>query len=442
MPSKLSKDYSFSITPKQPYIDEDIHIRLSGCEPGEIVTIRAKTLDDEHQPFASFATFRADPEGVIDLSSQKPMNGTYKEKDSMGLFWSMEYTGKGNKLFIKTTSCPITTYLTAEVGKDVIAGTQVTRMLEQETIHKIELNNNGIVGTLYRPKASNAYPAVIILGGSDGAVHEQAAAMLASKGYVALALAYFGREGLPEGLINIPLEYFGGAIDWLQQLTFVNENKIGVIGFSRGAEVALLLGSVYPSIQTIIAASPNGLVFSGIKDYQPVNQSAWTYKGKEIAYFHSNLKIQDVLTFFGEWMTGQPISNLDATLKAIENRKKVYAARIPVEKINCPVLLLSGEDDQLIPASKFSKMVVRKLANKQSKHISFKDAGHFSSFPYALPNIPTNELISNRARMKMTFGGSKEANNKAANESWHHIVHFLDQYLKSLNNPVKISYMK
>ncbi len=41
---------------------------------------------------------------------------------------------------------------------------------------------------------------------------EHAAALLASHGYAALALAYFGVEDVPKDLINIPLEYFGTAL--------------------------------------------------------------------------------------------------------------------------------------------------------------------------------------------------------------------------------------
>jgi hypothetical protein len=49
---------------------------------------------------------------------------------------------------------------------------------------------------------------VILLGGSDGGVMEGSAAVLASRGYAALALAYFGAPPLPPELIEVPLEYF------------------------------------------------------------------------------------------------------------------------------------------------------------------------------------------------------------------------------------------
>ena len=54
-------------------------------------------------------------------------------------------------------------------------------------------------------------PAAVVFGGSDGGNGMiDAAAMLAARGYPALALACFGAPGLPSQLVNIPLEYSPG----------------------------------------------------------------------------------------------------------------------------------------------------------------------------------------------------------------------------------------
>ncbi len=44
---------------------------------------------------------------------------------------------------------------------------------------------------------SGPHPGVILLGGSDGGMHEPNAALLASYDYAVLALACFGMEGVP-----------------------------------------------------------------------------------------------------------------------------------------------------------------------------------------------------------------------------------------------------
>ena len=65
----------------------------------------------------------------------------------------------------------------------------------------------GLVGTLFCPNTSGPHPAVITLGGMGGGLREGGAEALASEGFAALALAYFGLEGLPRELVEIPLEY-------------------------------------------------------------------------------------------------------------------------------------------------------------------------------------------------------------------------------------------
>ena len=64
---------------------------LSGLEPNAEVTVRLKSVGAAFQKAAleSFATFRSDAQGSVDLDTQKPTSGTYNNVDGMGLFWSM-----------------------------------------------------------------------------------------------------------------------------------------------------------------------------------------------------------------------------------------------------------------------------------------------------------------------------------------------------------------
>jgi dienelactone hydrolase len=72
----------------------------------------------------------------------------------------------------------------------------------------IDIREQGIVAKLFLPNTGEPRPAVIVLSGSCGGFCEPVAQVLASKGYVTLALAYFNVDGLPKNLENIPLEYF------------------------------------------------------------------------------------------------------------------------------------------------------------------------------------------------------------------------------------------
>src|SRR5215831_7035190 len=109
------------------------------------------------------------------------------------------------------------------------------------SVKPIPVRDDGLVGTLFLPSTPPPYPVVITLGGSGpGGAFTPPAILLASNGIAALALAYFGVEGLPPALVRIPLEYFDKAIRWCQSRRDLRPNAIAVAGGSRGGELALL----------------------------------------------------------------------------------------------------------------------------------------------------------------------------------------------------------
>src|SRR5262249_57017321 len=77
------------------------------------------------------------------------------------------------------------------------------------------VREKGLVGTFFRPAGSGRHPGIVVFGGSGGGLREDPAALLAARGYAALALAYFNYEGVPKELVEIPLEDFGAALGGL-----------------------------------------------------------------------------------------------------------------------------------------------------------------------------------------------------------------------------------
>ena len=125
------------------------------------------------------------------------------------------------------------------------------------------VDKEGLVATLFRPIAPGRRPTVIVLQGSLGGMLEASAAVLASHGFPALALAYFGVNPLPPELIEVPLEYFSEAIAWLKTQPAVDADRIAVMGVSKGGELAMLLAATYPEdIKAVVgyARRPRGKV--------------------------------------------------------------------------------------------------------------------------------------------------------------------------------------
>src|SRR6185436_11050508 len=98
---------------------------------------------------------------------------------------------------------------------------------------------------LFRPKAKGKYPGLITLSGAGGGLSESRAALRAAHGYAVLALAYFNYDDLPKNLVGIPLEYFEEALTWMEKQPYIDGERLGVMGVSRGGELVLLLGAYF-----------------------------------------------------------------------------------------------------------------------------------------------------------------------------------------------------
>src|SRR4051812_1670389 len=119
----------------------------------------------------------------------------------------------------------------------------------------------GLTGELHMPEGKGRAPGLLILGGSEGG-HGPAyrfAQLFAKRGFASLGLAYFGDEGVPKTLENVPLEYFTRAIDWLAARPGVDPKRIGIFGGSKGAEAALLVAARDKRIKAVVAGVPSNV---------------------------------------------------------------------------------------------------------------------------------------------------------------------------------------
>ena len=107
---------------------------------------------------------------------------------------------------------------------------------------------DAIQGYLTRPKGAGPFPAVVLLHTCLGLPAERASlgARIATWGYVALFVDDFATRGLKETCavdFKQALPDADGALAYLRRLSYVDPDKIAVVGFSQGGDTALKIAS-------------------------------------------------------------------------------------------------------------------------------------------------------------------------------------------------------
>ena len=295
--------------------------------------------------------------------------------------------------------------------------------------HPVEAE--GLVGTLFRPSTSASRPAVVALGGAGGGLSEGGAKGLVSQGFAVLVLAYFGVGALPRELVEIPLEYFERAVAWLRAQPGVEADRVAVVGNSKGAELALLLGATYPEdVRAVVGYAPSPIVWQAIpfdrEFYYGGPRSPWSFRGEPVPFVPLARPLpSELLRMTGAVLEGRAISARPFYERALGARAVVDAASIAVEKIKGPVLLISGTDDGLWPSTPFSEMAMERLKAHDHpfrfEHLRYEGAGHL----LALPGYEPKESWGRN----LELGGSPEANEFANTDSWPKVLGFLKESL-------------
>ena len=287
-------------------------------------------------------------------------------------------------------------------------------------VTRIDVRDRGLYGELYFPAHAKPLPAIILMGGSEGGVATISgmAAGFAKQGYAALALAYWAEEGLPQTLELIPLEYFDRAVDWLKSRPEVNRRAIGAIGWSRGSEAVMLLGSRNSDVRAVVAVAPSGIVWQGLSYSNAPGKAAWTAGGQPLPY------LTPVAAAY------QPNAFLRSVfIDALPQADARPETEIPVERIHGPVLLISGKDDHLWPSTQMADRVMARLKRMKFRHdfahLAYDGAGHA-----VFVGAPDSVMAKGLSTPNVMLGGSPEANAKAWADDWPKVLAFYDKALK------------
>jgi dienelactone hydrolase len=425
VPSNVGEsDLRIVIEPAGQIFGTPFSITVTGLMPGEQASINARSIDASKIVWESNAVFKADTRGIIDVGKQAPLSGDYTDADSLGLLWSMKpQNPKGKRIapYSHDEVNGLTVEFTVKDSEGQTATARLRRYYQMpgQGLTRVPLEKDGLYGFLYHPVSGGPFPGVIILGGSNGGLYEWLAQAFASNGFAALTLAYFNYQDLPQELVEIPIEYFFKAIAWMKTQKGIKSDSLGVVGGSKGAELALLLGSICDDFKAIVAWVPSGYVWQGISQNMRL-ASSWSRNGQGLPYMSGVLTPEDI----AKYRKGEMDSVRQFYALGLEQADpvKIEQATIPVEKIKAPILLVSGTDDQTWPSAEFSEAIMQRLEKYshayEHKHIRCEGAGHMVFLPY---------FISGQNRYMN--GGNAKDDAHGSLISWTKTMAFLHRHL-------------
>ncbi|WP_234443710.1 acyl-CoA thioesterase/BAAT N-terminal domain-containing protein [Streptomyces sp. NRRL B-24484] len=371
--------------------DAPVHLRITGLAGGEQVTVTSSADDYRGQQWQAHVDYRADRHGTVELDTAVPLaGGSYAEADGMGLFWSMDPVGQpaDRAGFLpvvpeQRASFDVRITVTAH-GREPAART-LTRQWTAAGVstERLSAATDHVDGQLFLPPpGTRARSAVLVFGGSEGGDSQRyTAALLASHGHPALAVAYFAEPGLPATLHDVPLEYFRTAARLLVARSAAASAPVVVMGYSRGSEAALLLAQDYPDlVRGAVVYSPSAQVNPGL----PGGGSAWTVDGRPVP--------QQV---------------------------------IPLDRVSGPILAVAGGADLLWPAPGWARAIGAAVPGaKPRQALVYPAAGHgVGTFPYL--SAPTQFVNPTSGRVDL-LGGTRAGNAAAQATGWPRVLAFLD----------------
>ena len=277
--------------------------------------------------------------------------------------------------------------------------------MDSETV-----SQDGVVARYYAPKKLSGVGVIIFDGAGGGFPTDDAVPRaLAAAGHPTLAVAYFrnwqGQPAeLPASLKRIPVEYALACIGVMSCKSGLAADRIVLMGQSRGAELALLTATRSGRLAGVIAFSASDGLWQA-STFDGEISAAWTEGGEDLPFRRFTYGP-------GQWQPASPMASAFG---------REDQADIPVERITCPILLVSSEDDRIWPATQMADAVAARVseAGRAVQHLRFPDASHVLM---GFGDAPTRIVGPG---FTMELGGSEEGTRAARDRAWDAVLSFL-----------------
>ncbi|KAG5267895.1 hypothetical protein AALO_G00227150 [Alosa alosa] len=411
-----------SVQPTRAMVDEKFQIVVRNLPPKQEVTLHSLHRSEDKDYWEAFGYYISDENGTVTVVEDASRGGTYVGVEPMGLLWSLRPvpgSRHGLRLRKRDVLSPMVVNISVYKGhmtqgfseKDALATVVTERWYLAPGVQRVEIGKRGVKGTLFIPPGPGPFPAVLDMWGGGGGLVEYRAALLASHGFVAMALQYLGAD--EEWTSDVETGYFETAYKVLQTHPQVCADRVAVLGLSFGTSVTLTLAAYSKVVQ------PRCCVCISGSHVHPVNKP-----------------LIEVLQVMMQNMTKARID---------ENNHVVWRdvilpiptepdLKVDVGRIKCPMLIVIGQDDQNWATVESTEDIEQMMERAGNRHLltvlSYPDAGHLIEPPYT-PHIRFSNFITqhNREKVLMLWGGQTKPHAHAQEDSWEKILLFLQKHL-------------
>lgn len=409
-----------SVEPSRGLVDEKFQIAVRNLNPGQQVTLHCVHQSEDKDFWEAFGHYISDQHGTVTVAKDASVGGTYEGVESMGLMWSLQPvpgSRTGLRLRTKDVLLPMVFHISVYDGHVTqgfnLMTALVTCVIERwymaPGVQRVSVEEKGIRGTLFIPPGPGPFPGILDMWGGGGGLVEYRAALLASHGFVALALDYLS-SGDYQGS-ELKVNYFEIAYEILQDHPMVHRDRMALLGLSFGTTITLSMAAYSKIIR------PRCCVCISGSHVAPV-QGSLIEAFLEFSKNMHKIQMKDNQAIWREIILPIPT---DPKLK------------VDVGQIKCPLLLITGGDDQNWATVESAEDIERIMEKAGNRHLlqtlNYPGAGHLIEPPYTPHHRASNFLVNGKEKVIMLWGGQTKPHADAQEGSWKNILAFLQQHL-------------